>query len=49
VVQEGRFIVCATHGASYTLEDGACAGGPCNGKPLERIAIRIRDGVVVTD
>jgi nitrite reductase/ring-hydroxylating ferredoxin subunit len=49
LMQEGRFIVCATHGASYTLEDGACAGGPCNGKALERIAIRIQDGVVVTD
>ena len=48
VVQEGRYLVCAAHGASYTLDDGACAGGPCNGDPLERIAIVARDGVVFT-
>ena len=47
VVQEGRFLVCAAHGASYTLEDGACAGGPCNGASLERIAVEVRDGAVL--
>lgn len=48
VVQEGRYLVCGAHGASYTLEDGACAGGPCNGDGLERVAIVLRDGVVFT-
>lgn len=48
VVQEARYLLCAAHGASYTLDDGACAGGPCNGDGLERIAITIRDGVVFT-
>jgi nitrite reductase/ring-hydroxylating ferredoxin subunit len=46
VVQEGRYMVCAAHGASFTLEDGACAGGPCNGDGLERIAVVVRDGSV---
>lgn len=46
LVQEGRYLVCAAHGASYALEDGACAGGPCNGAGLERVAIEVRDGVV---
>jgi nitrite reductase/ring-hydroxylating ferredoxin subunit len=46
MVQEGRFMVCGAHGASFTLEEGLCAGGPCNGDPLERIAIVIRDGCV---
>jgi nitrite reductase/ring-hydroxylating ferredoxin subunit len=46
VVQEGRFIVCAAHGASYVLDSGACAGGPCNGDALERIAVTVRDGAV---
>lgn len=48
VVQEGRFMVCGGHGASFTLDDGACAGGPCNGDPLERVEIELRDGVVMT-
>lgn len=46
IVQEGRFIVCSAHGASYTLDTGACAGGPCNGDALERIAVTVRDGAV---
>lgn len=39
--QEGRFfddsglyLVCATHGAMYSPEDGSCAGGPCRGRGL---------------
>jgi nitrite reductase/ring-hydroxylating ferredoxin subunit len=46
IVQEGRYAVCAAHGASFRLETGACAGGPCNGDALERIAIVIRDGEI---
>ena len=48
VVQEGRYMVCGGHGASFRLEDGACAGGPCNGEALERVRVEISDGVVVT-
>jgi len=48
VVQEGRFMVCGAHGASFTLDDGACAGGPCNGDPLERVDIEVRGGMVST-
>jgi nitrite reductase/ring-hydroxylating ferredoxin subunit len=48
LVQEGRFLVCGVHGASYTLDDGACAGGPCNGKGLTPVAIEHRDGVIYT-
>jgi nitrite reductase/ring-hydroxylating ferredoxin subunit len=46
VVQEGRYMVCAAHGASFTLEEGACAGGPCNGGGLERIAVVVTNGSV---
>jgi len=48
LVQEGRYLVCGGHGASFTLEHGACAGGPCNGDGLDPIAIEIADGVVRT-
>ena len=47
IVQEGRYMICAAHGASFTIEGGQCAGGPCNkGDALERVAIVIRDGNV---
>lgn len=27
----GRWLVCASHGATYAPATGACAGGPCRG------------------
>ena len=58
--QEGRFfddtglyLICSTHGALYRAADGACAGGPCRGRPLAtlqaceaggRIWVAIRTG-----
>lgn len=47
LVQEGRYIVCGAHGASFTLAEGACAGGPCNGDGLERVAIEVRGGEIL--
>jgi nitrite reductase/ring-hydroxylating ferredoxin subunit len=43
VVQEGRYIVCTAHGASFTFA-GECAGGPCNGGSLRPIAVTISNG-----
>lgn len=41
----GRWLLCATHGAAYRPDTGACAGGPCRG-PLIRIALSEHEGVV---
>jgi nitrite reductase/ring-hydroxylating ferredoxin subunit len=46
LVQQGRYIVCGAHGASYELRTGACAGGPCNGAALMRIAIVVKEGEI---
>lgn len=46
VIQEGRYLVCTAHGASFVLESGDCAGGPCNGDGLERFVIELRDDSV---
>lgn len=46
LVQEGRYLVCGAHGASFELGSGACAGGPCNGRGLTRVAIHVKDGIV---
>jgi nitrite reductase/ring-hydroxylating ferredoxin subunit len=47
--EDGRTIVCATHGALYDPEDGACTAGPCVGAALDALSVR-QDGddVVVT-
>lgn len=40
----GLYLICATHGALYDPSTGACRGGRCNGKGLERIKVVERDG-----
>lgn len=27
----GQWLICATHGATYAPQSGACVGGPCRG------------------
>ena len=41
----GRWLLCATHGAAYRPDTGACVGGPCRGG-LVSIALTESDGVV---
>lgn len=41
----GHWLICATHGATYSPKTGACKGGPCRGG-LIRIETSERDGVV---
>ncbi|MEO6973220.1 MAG: Rieske 2Fe-2S domain-containing protein [Rhodoferax sp.] len=41
----GQWLICATHGAVYRPDTGACGGGPCRGG-LVKIALSERDGVV---
>ena len=41
----GLWLMCATHGATYRPDTGACAGGPCRGG-LVKIDLTEREGVV---
>lgn len=42
---DGRLLICATHGAVYDPASGACRGGPCRGG-LERLGVLEVDGAV---
>jgi nitrite reductase/ring-hydroxylating ferredoxin subunit len=44
--EDGQFLICATHGALYEPDTGLCAGGPCGGGGLYRLAVRVSDGRV---
>lgn len=44
--EQGQFILCATHGAVFRIEDGFCIQGPCLRQRLQRLATRIERGVV---
>lgn len=40
------YLMCATHGATYAPESGACTGGPCRGGRLRPIPVREEGGAV---
>jgi nitrite reductase/ring-hydroxylating ferredoxin subunit len=44
---EKRFIICATHGALYDPDTGACRAGPCNSTGLIALAVMEKDGQVM--
>lgn len=44
--RDGRFVVCATHGAEYEPTTGRCVGGPCGRGRLTAVDVREIDGVV---
>jgi len=44
---EGKTLLCATHGAAYEPSDGRCVGGPCAGRGgLRRLQVVEEGGVV---
>jgi nitrite reductase/ring-hydroxylating ferredoxin subunit len=42
----GLYLMCSTHGAIYTPENGRCAGGPCRGGRLRPIKVFEKDNQV---
>jgi nitrite reductase/ring-hydroxylating ferredoxin subunit len=47
--EDGRLLICATHGALFEPETGRCAGGPCGGGTLWPLAAALEgDRVVVS-
>jgi len=39
--KEGH-LVCASHGASFSLENGVCVAGPCRGASLRAIEVTVQ-------
>ncbi len=39
-------IICASHGAAFSIDTGECFAGPCPGRSLTKVAVSIRDGHV---
>jgi nitrite reductase/ring-hydroxylating ferredoxin subunit len=47
--EDGRYLVCSTHGAIYSPASGLCVGGPCPGARLERLRVeRAGDLLIVS-
>jgi len=45
--EDGRWLVCATHGAVYDPATGVCVEGPCPGARLPRLPLTL-DGDTLT-
>lgn len=45
---DGSLITCGWHGALFTIETGACVGGPCLGQKLSPWPVDASDGRIVT-
>ncbi len=43
---DGQHLICATHGAKFTIATGACISGPCQGDHLTPVNVAIRDGII---
>ena len=41
ISDDSGLIMCATHGAQFEIEDGACVSGPCAGQSLEAVAVTL--------
>ncbi len=42
-------IQCANHGARFDIATGSCVAGPCPGRTLRPVALRIVNGLVMLD
>lgn len=47
LTRDARHILCAGHGALFSLE-GACVAGPCAGQRLTDWPVAVKDGAVWT-
>ena len=46
LTRDGEYILCATHGALFRIEDGHCVAGPCVGRGLTPVETRVENDVV---
>jgi nitrite reductase/ring-hydroxylating ferredoxin subunit len=49
LTHDKSLIQCSTHWARFRITDGECVAGPCLGKSLVPVAVRVRGGNVVLD
>lgn len=43
---DGVYLICATHGALYSPQDGHCISGRCSGKGLVSLPVEERNNLI---
>ena len=46
MTRDGKYLVCATHGAVFAPTTGECLLGPCKGDHLDPVKAEIIEGVI---
>jgi nitrite reductase/ring-hydroxylating ferredoxin subunit len=46
---DGALLLCASHGALFEKDQGLCIAGPCAGKSLKPVPLRIEQGYALLD
>ena len=46
MTKDGKYLICATHGAVFAPVTGECLLGPCQGDKLDAVTCEIKDGVI---
>jgi nitrite reductase/ring-hydroxylating ferredoxin subunit len=46
---DGSMILCTAHGAIFEKSTGFCVSGPCAGRSLVRVAVRVVDDFVLLE
>ena len=47
VSDDGKYLMCYTHGALYEFATGLCVDGPCKGQALYRLPVRVDRGEIL--
>ncbi|WP_406665578.1 Rieske (2Fe-2S) protein [Gallaecimonas sp. GXIMD1310] len=48
LTKAGDQIICAKHGALFSMDSGLCSAGPCRGHYLQAVPVKLADGQVLT-
>jgi nitrite reductase/ring-hydroxylating ferredoxin subunit len=46
---DAPLVLCVMHGALFEIETGRCVSGPCAGKSLRQLPVRVTHGYVLLD
>lgn len=45
--EDGKYLMCYTHGALYEFATGLCVSGPCKGEALYSLPVRVDRGEIL--
>jgi nitrite reductase/ring-hydroxylating ferredoxin subunit len=47
LTRDSSMIVCSSHGALFEKSTGYCVAGPCTGRSLKSLPLRVVDGLIL--